>query len=318
MFRKIVATFLVLLLCMGLLAAGGLTFRTFGQKIELKNPLEIYSPLVHKLGINFDINVTPDSGGSILVDAEDKEKPNSSNNTDNSNDNKESDKTNSDKNKPSLPNLPSINTPDIHLPSLDGQSNQSNKQENDITEVEINTKELLKELISTIKVINDKDLRTNYDRNLFESPVKTYELNGKKYSRNDYAWMTSEYLISEDPFEYECPYTGMTIEDESRLDYDHIIPLKYVYTHSDWDKEKCNEYAYAQDVGVDVYYSANRSKSDKGPSEWLPNVNIENYCYTWLVIASEWDISLSQKDIDVCYLYCLNAINSGLELERID
>lgn len=42
-----------------------------------------------------------------------------------------------------------------------------------------------------------------------------------------------------------------------------------------------------------------RDKSDKGPSEWLPEANVDDYCYTWLVIAVSYDIPLSPEDVKV-------------------
>lgn len=302
MFRKIVAAFLCTLLFIGVLAAGGLTIKEFGRRIEFKNPVTVFQPLVQKLGINFNFNVGSDSGGSLLVNAEDKD--NESGGDDSPGASGGSDVVENPGNEkpenPSMPELPTIPKPaDPDVPRT-------------VTVKQLNT------LISSIRVADDKNLKTDYDRTLFESPSKSYELNGKKYSRNEYAWRTSPYLISENPFKYKCPYTGSIIEDKSKLDYDHIIPLNYVYQRVDWEKAKCNEYAYAQSVGVDVSYSANRSKGSKGPSEWLPSVNVENYCYTWLRIAQEWDIPLSKADIEMCKLYCLNAINSGQTLERID
>lgn len=299
MFRKIVATFLVCLIFIGVLAAGGLTIREFAHKIELKNPINVFQPLIQKLGIDFDFNIDSDSGGSVLVDAEGDH-----------NDETE----NSDGNETTNPGG-NVDSGNEDSGNNNGNESPGQDEENKPTKV---TKDQVNRLIAFIRVLDEKNIRTGYDRSIFESPSHSYELNGKKYNRNDYAWMTSEYLISENPFKYKCPYTGLIIEDDSKLDYDHIIPLSVVYKNTDWDAKKCNEYAYNQDIGVDVYYSANRSKSDKTPSEWLPNTNIENYCYTWLVIAAEWNIPLSQRDIDICQLYCINAINSGQALERIN
>ena len=299
MFKKIVSIFLCVLIVMGVLAAGGFTLQQFAERIELKNPIQVLSPLARKLGINMDLNVDPGNGGSVLVDAEDKHEDSTTP-------------------QPSNPVDDPSTTP-VTEPITDPHEESSEPVDEPTTPVEeVFTKEQFNELLSHIMVADDRNLNTDYDRTVFENPVKSYELDGKKYNRNDYAWKTSPYLISEEPFKYECPYTGLIVTSDSTLDYDHIIPLKYVYERVSWDKDKCNEYAYAQGVGVDVKNSANRSKGAKGPADWLPNVNIENYCYTWLVIAEEWDIPLSQRDIDICKLYCLNAINSGLTLERID
>lgn len=181
------------------------------------------------------------------------------------------------------------------------------------------TRDDLNKLISSIRVSSGKTLQ-KYDRESFEKPVQRYELNGRKVSRKEYAIRTSPYLKKDD-FEYICPYTGTIIYDKSKLDFDHIIALGYVFKYGDisnWSDDTKHKYAYAQDIGVCVLNKSNRSKSDKGPADWLPDTNIEDYCYTWLVIAAEWDIAMRQEDIDVCKLQCINAITSHHNLNRID
>lgn len=259
MFKRIVRIFIVLLIVIAVLAFGGTSLSQFGKDIRIRNPIEVFGPLINRFGINLNLEKVDESSGSLIV-----KKP-----------------------KPNNQNVP------------------TNSEE-------------LNELIENIKVIDHIE-RDGYKREIFEKPSRSYELDGKKYNRNDYAWKTSPYLESEDPFVYNCPYTGIKIEDESKLDYDHIIPIKYVWdVCHDWTNEQYNEYSYAQSIGVDVWYSANRSKSDKRPSEWLPDINIGNYCYTWLCIANEWDIPLFQEDIDVCIIECNKVLDSGQKLERID
>lgn len=280
MFKKIVAVFLIVLIGAGLLWFGGTSYGKFANDIELKNPVEVYDPLIKKIGLDLSVDVEKDNGGSLLVSADDETKPS----------------------KPT---------------EKHEHSEETEKPTEPVQKISV-SKDQLKDLIANIKVADDANLNKDYDRTTFETPRKTYELNGKKYSRHDYAYLTSDYLISEEPFQYKCPYTGLIIEDPSKLDFDHIIPLKYVYERVDWDQEKCNEYSYSQSIGVDVQNKANRSKGARGPSDWLPDVNIGDYCYTWLVIAEEWDIPLSQEDINICQLECLNEISSGHSLKRID
>lgn len=176
--------------------------------------------------------------------------------------------------------------------------------------------------ISTIKSLPDYD---DYDRNTFEKPVIKYNLNGKKVNRNDYAWKTSPYFNEAD-FTYTCPYTGKVFKDLddkkadkdfSILDFDHIVPLKSAYLRGakDWTLEQQNAYAYDQSIGVDVYNSANRSKSDKGPAEWLPDVNKGSYCYSWLVICSKYNLSMTEEEIKICNDEINKAIKNGEKIE---
>lgn len=177
----------------------------------------------------------------------------------------------------------------------------------------LSSEEELLILSDSINIIDKLPELEGYDRDKYEGSTKTYKLNGETYNRNDFAWKVSDFLISEDPFEYICPYTGETITDESKLDFDHIVPLKSTYLRGadKWTEEQCNEYAYDQFVGVDVFNSANRSKSDKGPTEWLPDENIEDYCYSWIVICSKYNLSMTQEELDICIKEIKSALSNG-------
>ena len=179
----------------------------------------------------------------------------------------------------------------------------------------------LEVLIADIEVVDKLPNIDNYDRDTFEKPVKSYLLGGIKVNRNNYAWMSSPFFNQKD-FTYTCPYTGKVItdlddkkqdNDFGNLDYDHIVPLKSAYLRgaSEWSKEKQNEYAYDQWVAVDVLASANRSKGDKGPLEYLPTTNVEDYCYSWLLICSKYDLVMTQAEIDLCKSYIETALQSG-------
>lgn len=157
-----------------------------------------------------------------------------------------------------------------------------------------------------------------YDRDTYEKPVRSYMFGGIRINRNDYSWMTSPFLNADD-FTFTCPYTGRVIvdlddkkedQDFGNLDYDHIVPLKSTYIRGAyyWTEEQRNAYAYDQWVGVDVLNSANRSKSDKGPLEYLPSINIEDYCYSWLLICSKYDLVMTQEEVDLCLMYINEAL----------
>ena len=189
-------------------------------------------------------------------------------------------------------------------------SSASNISSDKLYDDTLESKEELNQLISSIRVVKKLDAFEDYDRTQYEKPVQSYKLDGNKVNRNDYAWKTSKYF-DEKKFTYTCPYTGTVIKDAddgkedndySQLDYDHIVALKSTYLRGakDWTNEQKNEYAYNQWVGVDVLNSANRSKSDKGPAEYLPDVNVADYCYSWLLICSKYDLAMTQEEIQIC------------------
>lgn len=148
-------------------------------------------------------------------------------------------------------------------------------------------------------VIVAPEEKVSYTRGDYKNPVQKID------GRPIYQWTRKNSVHSHikpnGDFEYLCPYTDKWIYGKNQLEYDHIIPVSYVNRHGGkhWSAEKKNKYYYDVTVGVDVEKMSNRIKSDKGPSEWLPDYNKEDYCYTWLVIANKYDISIAPEDMAV-------------------
>lgn len=191
----------------------------------------------------------------------------------------------------------------------------------------LKNEEQLNTLIKSIPVVAKLDAKKGYNRDEYEKPIKSFKLNGKNTNRNDYAWKTSKYFNSKN-FTYTCPYTGKVIKDSDdkkndkdfgTLDYDHLVPLASTYIRGgkNWTKTQKNTYAYDQWVAVDVLNSANRSKSDKGPLEYLPDKNVEDYCYSWLQICSKYKLNMTQKEIDLCKKHIVNALKKGEKVEHM-
>lgn len=203
-------------------------------------------------------------------------------------------------------------------PKQEEQSKEEEKNEDTSKEETLSvTKEDLLKLVSEIRVSTHENTE-KYNRDDWEKPAKKFTLDGEKVSRVKYDTYTSQYLISKDPFVYKDPYTDKEITDIKIIDFDHIIPLNYVAKYGDinWTNEQKNKFAQDENVGVSVLNKENRRKGAKGPSEWLPKVNQGDYCYSWLLIAKEYGISLRQQDIDTCKIVCLNEIASGHTLVR--
>lgn len=154
----------------------------------------------------------------------------------------------------------------------------------------------VEQLLDEVKVASPNEY-VDYDRDSYTEPYKRIEYKGRKYSLRKFAFVTSKHYKSGS---YTDPYTGDKL-DINDSNFDHIIPLNYVNKHggAGWSHSKKHQYATDVRVGVDVDGAINRDKSDKGPSEWLPDTNIDDYCYTWLVIAVSYDIALSPDDVRV-------------------
>lgn len=152
------------------------------------------------------------------------------------------------------------------------------------------------ELLSKVRV-EEANSRANYNRDSYTEPYRKIDYKGRKLSLRRFAFEAS--VHNEDGV-YTDPYTNKELELVDS-NFDHIIPLNYVNQHGGmkWSHSKKHQYATDVRVGVDVDGTVNRIKSDQGPSTWLPDVNIDRYCYTWLVIAVNYDIALSPADFDV-------------------
>lgn len=101
------------------------------------------------------------------------------------------------------------------------------------------------------------------------------------------------------------PYTGEQFTNPSDLDIDHMIPLNYAAQHGGqaWDTAKKESYANNLDYKdhlIAVSASANRSKSDQGPSSWKPSNEGDwcTYATDWVTISSTWGLSITQADKD--------------------
>lgn len=99
------------------------------------------------------------------------------------------------------------------------------------------------------------------------------------------------------------PYTNQYFTDPKQLDIDHFIPLGEVDRSGghQWSREKKMEYANSLDdldILIPVSKSANRSKGDKYPSEWLPANQdyVCEYLKKWKMIKQRWLLAMDKKE----------------------
>lgn len=110
--------------------------------------------------------------------------------------------------------------------------------------------------------------------------------------------------------EWKDPYsTDVIIEDSSKIDIDHVIPLSFAAKNgaNDWDKTKKEQFANDPTHLLAVSAKENRSKGDKGPGSYMPP-NKEYHCeYSkiWIITLTKYDLSIEKKDA--------RALEQGLE-----
>ena len=103
--------------------------------------------------------------------------------------------------------------------------------------------------------------------------------------------------------EWFDPYTGETVTDATRLDIDHMIPLKNAHDSGGWAWDKSRKAAFANDMSyadhlVAVTASANRKKGARGPEDWKPTNRGYwcDYAIDWVQIKTDWDFSATKAE----------------------
>ena len=96
-------------------------------------------------------------------------------------------------------------------------------------------------------------------------------------------------------------YDGRTTTDPSRFDIDHMVPLKEAWESGAWRWDAATRQRYANDLGyagalVAVTASANRSKADRDPAEWLPAQARCTYAKTWIGVKYRWRLSVDPAE----------------------
>ena len=98
--------------------------------------------------------------------------------------------------------------------------------------------------------------------------------------------------------EWLDPFTGETITDATKLDVDHMVPLKNAHDSGGWSWDKERKKAYAnymvyEDHLIAVTASANRKKGAKGPEDWKPSNEAYwcDYAKDWIEIKFQWKLT---------------------------
>ena len=103
--------------------------------------------------------------------------------------------------------------------------------------------------------------------------------------------------------EWLDPFTGDTLTDATKLDVDHMVPLKNAHDSGGWawDKKRKADFAnymVYEDHLIAVTASANRKKGAKGPEGWKPSNKGHwcDYATDWIDIKVKWDLSATKAE----------------------
>jgi hypothetical protein len=94
-------------------------------------------------------------------------------------------------------------------------------------------------------------------------------------------------------------YTGRVLNKTGQVHVDHVVPLSYVSKAGgrSWSNIKKEIFANDKANLVLSFASANISKSDKGPEDWMPVIKSIHCSYLsqWIIVSNKYDISLTQR-----------------------
>lgn len=96
-------------------------------------------------------------------------------------------------------------------------------------------------------------------------------------------------------------YDGQEITEASKIDIDHMVPLKEAWESGAWSWTASQREAYANDLGFNgsltaVSASSNRSKSASDPAEWLPRYEQCRYAQDWVAVKYRWQLTIDRSE----------------------
>lgn len=98
-------------------------------------------------------------------------------------------------------------------------------------------------------------------------------------------------------------YDDVEFGDDSKLDIDHMVPLKEAWVSGAALWSALDRESFANDLDfagalIAVSASSNRSKGDRDPSKWLPENSQYTCTYleTWLAVKIRWNLSVDQLE----------------------
>lgn len=225
-----------------------------------------------------------------------------------------------------------INTPDVDI-STPSENGDTETDQNSVATTEFKIYSSKEEAVNALKTISIAEAdNSDYSGDVRNKQYGAWKNKSGSNTRAEVLKAQAKTFTEDEgkitSGEWYIPYSGETVvcDDKSEvsknLQIDHVIPVSYAHRHgaASWDIDKKQE--FYNDYGLtnsqwsvgknkSVDYEkvgnlivsdshSNISKSDKGPSEWLPSNKsfVVEYCERWVKIATSYGISLSQADYD--------------------
>lgn len=100
---------------------------------------------------------------------------------------------------------------------------------------------------------------------------------------------------------WRSAYDRDVTSNSSSFDIDHYVPLKEAWDSGAWRWNASTRERFANDLGyrgslIAVSASSNRSKSDRDPSDWLPEFGTCRYAKTWVAVKFRWRLAVDSEE----------------------
>ena len=146
------------------------------------------------------------------------------------------------------------------------------------------------------------ETRAGYDRDRFRHWI---DANGDCQDTRDEV-LVAESLVATGGCnvtegEWRSAYDGVTTEDPSVLDIDHLVPLAEAWDSGAKRWTRGTRTRFANDLRdrrslIAVSASSNRSKADRDPAEWLPELAVCRYLRQWVAVKLRWQLSVDRPE----------------------
>lgn len=96
-------------------------------------------------------------------------------------------------------------------------------------------------------------------------------------------------------------YDGTITTSSSSFDIDHLVPLAEAWDSGAHRWNAGTRKRFANDLGdrrslVAVSASANRSKSDRDPADWMPRLGTCRYVEEWMAVKIRWGLKVDRAE----------------------
>ena len=103
------------------------------------------------------------------------------------------------------------------------------------------------------------------------------------------------------------PYSGQAVTGPARqIDIDHVVPLALAHrsgAHA-WTDRQREVFANDPDNLLAVSAQVNRSKSDKGPERWMPQVDACAYAHDFVRVVTRYQLTVTADRADALRRAC--------------